>query len=80
MIFIMIISLMGVFIQHALLIFSVFVRQEDGAAFNLDLFTLVKQALCGLIVIPPSIYFIQMYWKNWRIITKKMKIQMTEKN
>lgn len=79
-IFLLIISLMAVLIQHALLIFSIFVRQETGSILKFDFSLLVKQAFWGLIIIPLSILFIQTYWKEWMMITKRMKKQMAEKN
>lgn len=78
--FLMIISFLGVMIQHVLIIFSIFVRQDIGRALHFDYSLLFSQALSGVIIIPPSIYMIQTYWNKWNIITKKIKKQMDEGN
>ena len=77
-IFLMIISLMAVLIQHALLLFSIFVRQEADTVLGFDYFLLAKQAFWGLIIIPPCISILHRYRKNWLAMTKRMKKQMAE--
>ncbi len=77
-IFLLIISLMAVLIQHILLFFSIFVRQEAGAPLGFDYFLLAKQAFWGLIIIPPCISILHRYRKNWLAMTKRMKKQMAE--
>ncbi len=79
-IFLLIISLMAVLIQQAMLLFSIFVRQEAGVIMEFDFFLLAKQAFWGLVIIPPSIMSIQICWQDWLMITKRMKKQMVEKN
>lgn len=76
--FLIIISLMAVFIQHLLLFFSTFVRQETGTPLGFDFFLLAKQAFWGLIIIPPCITFLHGYRRNWLGITKRIKKQMAQ--
>ncbi|OGR50794.1 MAG: hypothetical protein A3J80_06400, partial [Desulfobacula sp. RIFOXYB2_FULL_45_6] len=74
-IFLMIISLMAVLIQHALLLFSIFVRQEADTVLGFDFFLLATQALWGLVLIPPCISILHTcHWK-WMSFTKKMMRQ-----
>ncbi|OGR25790.1 MAG: hypothetical protein A2277_09360 [Desulfobacterales bacterium RIFOXYA12_FULL_46_15] len=77
-IFLIIISLIAVLIQHALLLFSIFVRQEPGTTFRFDYFLLAKQAFWGLVLIPPCISMLHTYRQNWMAIIKKMKKQMAD--
>jgi len=77
-IFLLIISLLAVLIQHALLFFSIFVRQEPGAIIGFDFLLLAKQAFWGLVIIPPCISLLHMYRKNWLMMTKRMGKHMAE--
>ncbi len=77
-IFLMIISLMAVLIQHALLLFSIFVRQESDTALGFDYYLLAKQAFFGVVLIPPCVSILQICRQNWMAAVKKMKRQMTE--
>lgn len=77
-IFLLIISLMAVLIQHSLLFFSIFVRQEAGTILRFDFLLLAKQAFWGLIIIPPCISILHRYRQNWLAVTKRMKKQMAE--
>jgi rod shape-determining protein MreD len=77
-IFLIIISLMAVLIQHILLFFSVFVRQEAGALLGFDFFLPAKQAFWGLIIIPPCITLLHGYRRNWLGMTRRMKKQMAD--
>nr|NJM02321.1 hypothetical protein [Desulfobacula sp.] len=76
--FLLIISFLAVLIQHGLLFFSIFVRQEAGAIPRFDFFLLAKQVFWGLVVIPPCISLLHMYRKNWLVMAKKMKKHMAE--
>ncbi len=77
-IFLMIISIMAVLIQHTLLLFSIFVRQEPGTVFRFDFYLLARQVFWGLVLIPPCISILHICQKNWVMIIKRMKRQMTE--
>lgn len=76
--FLIIISLMAVLIQHLLLFFSIFVRQEAGTPLGFDFFLLAKQAFLGLMIIPPCITLLHRYRRNWLGMTKRIKKQMAE--
>jgi rod shape-determining protein MreD len=76
-IFLMIISLTAILIQHALLLFSIFVRQESGTIHGLDFYLPTKQAFWGLVLIPPCISILYTCQKNWINIIKSMKRKMT---
>lgn len=77
-IFLIIISLMAVLIQHVLLFFSVFVLQEAGTPFGFDFFLPAKQAFWGLIIIPPCIILLHRYRRNWLGMSRRIKKQMAE--
>lgn len=76
-IFLMIISLMAILFQHALLLFSIFVRQESGTIHGFDFYLPTKQAFWGLVLIPPCISILYTCQKNWINIIKRMKRKMT---
>ncbi|MCK5696071.1 MAG: hypothetical protein KAH62_05670 [Desulfobacula sp.] len=78
-VFILIISIVSVFIQQGLLLFSIFVQQGHTTilAFNFSL--LIRQAFWGFVFIPPSIWLVNVFWQNWIVVTKSMKKQMAQK-
>ncbi len=81
--FLIIISLMAVLIQHLLLFFSTFVRQEAGASLGFYFFLPAKQAFLGLIIIPPCITLIHRSQRNWLGMAKRIKnrwLRLTEDN
>lgn len=57
-VFVLIISIVSVLIQHGLLLLSVFVRQGTGAIVAFDFGLLIRQAFWGFVIIPPSIWLI----------------------
>ena len=64
-IFVIIISIVSVLIQHGLLIFSMFINQSDNTTLNLNVSLLLSQVFWGFIVIPPSIWLVTVCRKNW---------------
>ncbi len=67
--FILIISLLAVLIQHALLLFSVFVHQGGTALQNFNFALLIHQAFWGLVFIPPGIWLVKVCRQNWIFVT-----------
>lgn len=78
-IFILIISIVSVSIQHILLLFSVFVLQGHNTILSFDFGLLIRQAFWGFVFIPPSIWLVNVFWKKWIFVTKSMKKQMAQK-
>ncbi|MCD4722874.1 MAG: hypothetical protein K8S13_23905 [Desulfobacula sp.] len=78
-IFILIISIVSVFIQQGLLLFSVFVKQGHNTILVFDFGLLMRQAFWGFVFIPPSIWLVNIFWQNWIFVTRLMKKQMTQK-
>ncbi|MBU8850036.1 MAG: hypothetical protein KOO65_07260 [Desulfobacterales bacterium] len=68
--FIFIISFVSVFIQHGLLLFSVFVNQGSNTIWTFDFSLLIRQAFWGFIFIPPGIWLVNVCWQNWIFVTK----------
>ncbi|SDU14879.1 rod shape-determining protein MreD [Desulfobacula phenolica] len=77
--FILIISILSVVIQHGLLLFSVFINQGFNAVFEFDFTLLIRQVVWGLVFIPPGIWMVKVLWQNWIFITKSMRKQMSKK-
>jgi len=72
-IFIFIISLVSVFIQQGLLLFSVFVNQGSNTIWTFDFGLLIRQAFWGFVFIPPGIWLVNVCWQNWIFITKFLR-------
>lgn len=64
-VFILIMSLVAVFIQHGLFLYSIFVQEGNSVIWALNFGSLVKQAFWGFLGIPPSIWLINILWKIW---------------
>lgn len=64
-VFVILMSLVSVLIQHGLLLLSVFVKSSDAPATAVNVSILIKQAFWGVIIIPPSIWLVELCWKQW---------------
>ena len=64
-IFIFIISIVAIPIQHGFLLFSVFVHQgvDSIGEFNFNLLT--RQVFWGVVFIPPGVGLVNALWQNW---------------
>lgn len=78
-IFILILSIVSVLIQHGLLLFSVFVRQGADTIWEFDFGLLAKQMFWAFIFIPPAIWFVNVCRQNWIITIKSIKKQAAQK-
>ncbi|MCK5348031.1 MAG: hypothetical protein KAJ25_01505 [Desulfobacula sp.] len=72
-IFIFIISVVSVFIQQGLLLFSVFVKQGSNTIWTFDFSLLIRQTFWGFIFIPPGIWLTNVCWQNWIFVTKFLR-------
>ncbi len=63
--FILIMSIVSVGIQHLLLLFSIFVRTSGQDVLAFDFSLLIRQLFWGFIVIPPSIWFVSGFRNYW---------------
>ena len=72
-VFIFIISIVSVFIQHGLLLFSVFVRPGHNTIWAFDYGLLIRQAFWGFVFIPPSIWLVNIFWQRWILATKFLR-------
>lgn len=75
-VFILIISLVAVFIQHGLLLYAIFVQEGTSVIWAIDSGSLVKQAFWGFLVIPPGIWLINILWKIWIRFTRYLNNQL----
>ena len=77
-VFVIIISLASVIIQHLLLLVSIFVGNgnDNLSEFKFDL--LIKQTFWAFIFIPLSIWIINILWVRWNLMTKLMYKQLIQ--
>ncbi|NOX32935.1 MAG: hypothetical protein GXP56_04260 [Deltaproteobacteria bacterium] len=79
-VFILVISLFSVLIQHGLLLFSVFVTQGYNAVLEFNFSLLIRQVFWGFIFIPAGIFLVNICWQNWIFISKFFQKQIAQKN
>ena len=79
-IFIFIISAVSVFIQHGLLLFSVFVNQGSNAVLEFNFGLLMRQVFWGFVFIPPCLGLVNAIWHNWNFAAKLIQKQMAQKD
>ncbi len=63
--FILIISIVSVLIQKGLIVFSVYVNHGQATVLDMNFLLMFRQALWGLILIPPAIWFVNVLWRGW---------------
>lgn len=68
--FILIISVVAVVIQHMLLLLSVFVNHGTDTLLEFNFGLLVKQVFWGFVFIPPGIWLANIFWRNWILATQ----------
>lgn len=64
-IFILVVSLLSVLVQHGLLLFSLFVYQGENTVWTLDFGLLIRQAFWGFVFIPLGIWVATVCRQNW---------------
>lgn len=69
-VFIFIMSIVSISIQHGFLLFSVFVRHGVDAIWNFNFNLLVWQTFWGVVFIPPGLWLINVFWQKWILKTK----------
>lgn len=74
-IFVLIMSVVSVAIQHGLLLLSILVNQKDILIQTIDFGLLFKQLVLGLIIIPPCIWFLDISWKQWKLFVRHLEDQ-----
>ena len=67
--FILIISVVSILIQHVLLLFSVFISQGSNTIWEFDFALLIRQVFWGFVFIPPGIWLANILWRNWILLT-----------
>lgn len=72
-VFIFIISIVSVLIQHGLLLFSVFIKQGSSAIWAFDFGVMIRQVFWGIIFIPLGLWVVNVLWQNWIFIIKLMQ-------
>lgn len=80
LIFTYIISLVGVCIQHGLLLFSMFVSQGSAVFRDFNFGLLIRQELWAVVLIPPGVWFVTVCWHNWNFIVKFLQKQIAQKS
>lgn len=68
--FVFIISIVSILIQHGFLLFSVFVQQGTDSILEFNFGLLIRQVFWGVVFIPPSIWLLNVFWQNWILKTK----------
>jgi len=68
--FILIISVASVFIQHILLLLSIFINQGSNAILEINFGLLVRQVFWGFVFIPSGIWLANILWRNWIFMTR----------
>ena len=63
--FILVISIVAVSIQHILLLLSVFVTHGSHTLLEFNYGIIVRQMFWGFIFIPPGIWLVNIFWRNW---------------
>jgi len=80
-VFVFIISIVSISIQHGFLLFSVFVQHGADAIFEFNFNLLIRQIFWGVVFIPPGIWLINIFWQKWILNTtflQKKVLQNTE--
>ncbi len=77
--FILIISIISVIIQHVLLLFSIFINNGNDFSLGFDFSLLIKQTFWGFFFIPLSIWVINIFWLRWNSMAKLMRKQIIQK-
>ncbi len=76
--FIFIISVVSIAIQHGFLLLSVFIHQGANTIFTFNFALLIRQMFWGVVVIPPSIWLLNIFWQNWKRRTKVIQINISK--
>ncbi|WP_022663570.1 hypothetical protein [Desulfospira joergensenii] len=76
-VFILVISMVSVIIQQALIFFSIFIIQ--GRASQTDFSMLLNQIIWALIVIPPSLWLLNLSRSQWHIAGHTLKKNIIRK-
>jgi len=79
-IFILIISIISVLIQHLLLLFSLFVNHGYNIFLEFDFILLARQVFWGFVFIPSGVWLVNVFFENWISITKLIKKQIIKKD
>ncbi|MCP4023691.1 MAG: hypothetical protein GY729_17735 [Desulfobacteraceae bacterium] len=77
--FVFIISVVSVLIQHGLVLFSVYVNHGQQGVGAMDFILMLKQVLWGVLVIPPGIWLTNVLWQNWIFIIRYTKKRIEQK-
>ncbi len=64
-IFIPVISVIAIFMEHGFLMFILLVKQEGWSFSSMDLFSMGKQAMVGVFIIPFSLWFVHRCKIGW---------------
>ena len=76
--FILLISIISVIIQHVQLLFSIFISNGNDFSMGFDFSLLIKQTFWGFLFIPLSIWVINIFWLRWNSMAKLMHKRLTQ--
>ena len=65
MVFVLVISMVSVLIQHGLLLFSIFVRTSGQEVLEFDFSLLILQVILGFVFIPPGVWLASAMHRLW---------------
>lgn len=78
-VFIIVISLVSVLIEHGLLIFTIFIRQGAQGVASFDFKPFLWQAFWGVILIPPGVWALNEALDIWIKVLSGIKKQFIKK-
>ena len=76
LIFLLIISIVSVATQQVLIILSIFIQRGPVAMLELNYGLMIRQIFWGLVIIGPSVWFVNIARTHWLSLTSELKKQM----
>ncbi|MCF8113431.1 MAG: hypothetical protein K9K21_06215 [Desulfotignum sp.] len=66
------VSLLSIIIQQVLILFSVFIRQGQIDAWQMNLTLMIQQVVWGTVMVPAGVWAISLLYRNWQYMGKKV--------
>jgi hypothetical protein len=77
--FILIISIVSIIIQQGLILFSVYIIHGQETFWEMNFILMLKQALWGLLLIPPAIWLVNVSWHGWIYMVRLLRKNIEQK-
>ncbi|MFH2091377.1 MAG: hypothetical protein ABIJ31_03360 [Pseudomonadota bacterium] len=75
LVFLMVISIVSVVIQHGLLLFCVFINSSGQSIMDFHFDLLLRQIVWGFVFIPPSVWIVDKFYQQWTNLAEKILCQ-----